>query len=212
MVKTNQNEHSQGANLACEIIKKKRGKGLVMFGALLLALAITGGMFAFTWTTSSATLTTGAASNDFASISANSTGIANITWTPFGRYRGAIPGDTLFDVTPTTGYDGDLEVTVYLANPDELSKNYRFWLVRLQLQDSGGDPVDAQEDTQVLSMDNGQATFYWPSSNYTAGTQYQIECEGGAYVALPWVGAGWADTYDPLLFAQVTQAGIKTTP
>ena len=191
--------------------ERERSKKPIFVTALLLALAITGGLFAYTWTTATATLTVTAATSDFASVTANGTGIAAITWQPFGRYRGTIPAGTLFNVTPATGYNGDLEVTVYLANPDELSENYRAWIMRLQLTD-GTDPVDAQDGTQVLSMDNGQASFYWPSANYTPGTTYFVEATGGSYVGLPWVGSGWASTYDPVLFVQVTQAGLKSTP
>ena len=191
--------------------EKERSRKPLFVTALLLALAISGGLFAYTWTTATATLVAQTTYGDFASVTANTAGIANITWTPFGRYRGGIPEGILFNVTPTTGYDGDLEVTVYLANADELSKNYRFWMIRLQLLD-GSTPVDAQGDTQVLTLNNGQASFYWSSSNYTAGTTYDIKCTGGSYIGLPWVGSGWADSYDPLLFVEVTQAGLKTTP
>ena len=191
--------------------EKERSRKPLFITAILLALAISGGLFAYTWTTATATLVAGTTVGDFASVTANTAGISNVTWTPFGRYRGAIPAGTLFNVTPTTGYDGDLEVTVYLANADELSKNYRFWMIRLQLTD-GTNPVDAQEATQVLTLNNGQSSFYWPSSNYTAGTIYDVECTGGSYIGLPWVGTGWADSYDPLLFCEVTQAGLKTTP
>ena len=190
--------------------EKERSRKPLFITALLLALAISGGLFAFTWTTATATLTVTTVTGDFASVAANTTGIAAVTWQPFGRYRGAIPAGNLFDVTPTTGYDGDLEVTVYLANPDELSKNYRFWMIRLQLID-GGNPVDAQMGTQVLTLNNGQAGFYWPSANYTAGNTYFVKCMGGAYVGLPWVGTGYS-TYDPVLFCEVTQAGLKSTP
>jgi len=192
--------------------EERSGRGLVLFGAFLLTLAITGGLFAYTFVTQSATLEVTTAGGDFASITANSTGIDAVeNYQPFGRYRGTIPSGNLFDVTPTANYTGDLEVTVYLANPDELSKNYRFWLLRLELQDSGTTEVDAQGETQVLTLDNSEVTFYWPSDNYTDGTEYYITCEGGAYVGLPWVGTGWSGgTYNPLLFAQVTQAGLET--
>jgi hypothetical protein len=192
--------------------EKGRSKKPIFVIAALLALAVTGGLFAYTWTTATATLDVSPASSDFASVTANTTGITAITWTPFGRYRGTIPAGTLFNITPASGYNGDLEVTVYLANPDELSENYRAWLLRLELWDDGDNPVDAQEDTQVLSLDNGEATFYWPSSNYTPGDIYYIRAIGGSYVGLPWVGTGWSNTYDPLLFVQVTQAGLKGTP
>ncbi len=188
--------------------EKERSRKPLFVTALLLALAITGGLFAYTWTTASVTIAVTTATSDFASITGNTTGGAAMDYQPFGRYRGNIPAGTLFNTTPTTGYSGDLEVTVYLANPDELTQNYRFWMLRLELEDGTGTNVDAQGGTQVLSLNNGQASFYWPSSNYTAGTEYYVKATGGSYIGLPWVGAGWASTYSPLLFAEVTQAGL----
>jgi len=187
---------------------KQRSRKPVFVAALLLALAISGGLFAYTWTTTSATLTLTAAGGDFASVAANTTGISSVTWQPFGRYRGTIPAGNLFDVMPETGYTGDLEVTVYLANADELSKNYRFWMIRLQFVDSTGNACDVQGGTQVLSLNNGQASFYTTSTNYTAGSWHYVKCIGGSYIGLPWVGSGWDSTYNPLLFCEVTQAGL----
>lgn len=192
--------------------ERERSRKPLFVTALLLALAVTGGLFAYTWTTASVEISVTTAAGDFASITANTSGATAMDYQPFGRYRGTIPAGNLFDVTPTAGYDGDLEVTVYLANPDELSQNYRAWLLRLQLIDNASTPVDAQEGTQVLSLDNSLASFYWPSSNYTAGDWYFVKCTGGSYVGLPWVGSGWGTTHKPLLFCQVTQAGLKSTP
>ena len=192
--------------------EKERSRKPLFITALLLALAISGGLFAYTWTTATATLIAQTTVGDFASVTANSTGIVQITWTPFGRYRGSIPGPhNLFDVTVDSAYDGDIEVTVYLANADELSKNYRFWMLRLEFVDGTGNPDDIQGGVQVLSLNNGQASFYSTSTNYTAGTASYVRCAGGSYIGLPWAG-GWADSYDPVLFVEVTQAGLKTTP
>lgn len=191
--------------------EKERSRKPLFVTALLLALAITGGLFAYTWTTASVEISVSDVTGDFASITGNTTGAAAMEYEPFGKYRGSIPSGTLFNVTPTSGYDGDLEVTVYLANPDELSQNYRAWLLRLQLVDNTDNTVDAQGGTQVLSLENSLASFYWLSANYTAGTEYYVKCMGGSYVGLPWVGTGYS-TYKPLLFCQVTQAGLKSTP
>ncbi len=187
--------------------EKERSRKPLFVTAILLALAITGGLFAYTWTTASVTIAVTTATSDFATVTGNTTGGAAMDYQPFGRYRGNIPAGTLFNVDPAEGYSGDLEVTVYLSNPDELTQNYRFWMIRLQLTD-GSNPVDAQGGTQVLSLNNGQASFYWPSANYTDATEYYVEATGGSYIGLPWVGTGWASTYSPLLFCEVTQAGL----
>ncbi len=188
--------------------ERERSRKPIFVSALLLALAISGGLFAYTGTTTSVSIGVTAATSDFANVTSNLSG--SVTYQPFGRYRGNIPAGNLFDVTPAADYNGDLEVTVYLANPDELTQNYRFWLMRIDLQNGSGTRVDAQGESQVLSLDNGRASFYWPSSNYTAGTPYYIESAGGSYIGLPWVGSGWSDTFDPLLFVEVTQAGLSS--
>ncbi len=185
--------------------EEKSRRGLVMLGAFLLTLAITGGIFAYTFTTATVTMLVTTASSDFAMISANRT---VLTYQPFGTYRGAIPTGNLFNITPASGYTGDLEVTVYLSNPDELTKNYRYWLLRLQLTDNstGHNPVDAQGGTQVLTMENGHASFYFNSANFTSmNGPWCIWTTGGSYMGLPW-GTGWGTTYQPLLFSVVTHA------
>lgn len=188
-------------------VEKKRSRVPILATAIMLALAITGGVFAYTYTTASATLTLTSATGDFASISTNATGVSSITWKPFGKYRGVIPAGTVFNVTPTTGYTGDVEVKVYLSNMDELTKNYSFYMMRLRLENSLGTPVDAEGIEQILTMENGVASFYFPSSNFTPGTTYYVVNKGGSYIGFPFASGGWATTYDPTLYAQVTQAG-----
>ncbi len=133
-------------------------------------------------------------------------GSANVTWNLFGRQRGTIPTGTLFDVKPASGYTGDLEVTVYLANPDEWSKNYRFWNMRLQLVNGSDVTADSQGLSQVLSMDNGKATFFFPSENITGDTYY-LNCLGGGWVALPYIPGHTYTVQNPQLFCEVTQSG-----
>ena len=44
---------------------------------------------------------------------------------------------------------------VYLSNVDDLSNNYSFWMMRLELTDStASDNVSVEGITQVLSLDN----------------------------------------------------------
>ena len=156
--------------------EEKGGRGLVLFGALLLALAVTGGLFAYTYTSTSTTITVTLGSSDYADISANSTP----DYTILGRTRGTIAAATLFNVDKNTSYSGDLEVNVYLSNVDELTKDYSFWMMRLELQDVGGSKVDIETITQVLSLDNPMVSF--ACDNWTAFDRY-IKVLGGSYRA-----------------------------
>ncbi len=180
---------------------KKRSRAPMLVTALLLALAVTSGVFAYTFTTASVTLTVTGSATDFAAVTAeNATGI---TWALVGRHRGAFAGGTLFNVTPATAYNGDIEVSVYLSNMDELTTNYRFFFMRLQFVDSGNVTADAEGITQLLTLENGVASFY--CDNLTPGTTYYVKLLGGAYMTYPGV-AGWTKK-NPVIYAQVTQAG-----
>jgi len=179
--------------------EEKGSRGLALLGAFLLTLAITGGLFAFTYTTTSKTITVGVGVGDFASVSDNG---ADLDYTVLGRVRGTMGPGLLFDVLKTTGYTADLEVNVYLSNIDELQKDYSFWMMRLQLTDAAGNPVDIESSTQILSLDTPFVTF--ACDNWTEGTYRYIECEGGTYRAFPF---SWLSGENPQIFAQVVQAG-----
>jgi len=177
--------------------EEKSRKGLVMLGALLLTLVITGGLFAYTYTTDSTTISATAVASDYADVSAN----ASISYTFHGRERGKIDGGMLFDVTRASGYTGDLEVNVYLANVDELQNDYSFWMLRVELTDSANVSKDLEGITQVLSLDNPFVTFIcsdWAVPRY-------VNALGGTYRAFPNVHG--LTGYNPLIFCQVNQVG-----
>ena len=172
--------------------------------ALLLALVITGGLFAYAYTTATTSLSVTGATADYASITTNMT---VPSYNVFGSYRGAIQAGTLFNVTPDTNYTGDIGINVYLDNIDEIGYKYGFFLVKVQLVDSGGSYVDVEGLDKPLSMNNGMVSFV--STNMTGGTTYYIKVTGGVYRAFPWAyltGAGGA--YAPSFTAEVVQAGL----
>jgi len=177
----------------------KSRKSLVLLGAFLLALAITGGLFAYTYTVTSTEIDVTGVSADYANISVNSTPAA---YTLVGRIKGTIGAATLFDVTRTGGYTGDLEIQISLANADELVQDYSFWMIRLEFTDIAGNKVDAEGVTQVISLDDPTASFV--CDNWTVATRY-VECLGGSYRALP-TALGALPGNDPLIFAKVVQA------
>ena len=186
-------------------VERNRSRVPLLMTALLLALAITGGVFAFTYTTASATITLTSADSDYAAVASNST-VAG--WKPYGKVRGTIGAGNLFNVTPGPSYEnvGDLQVKVYLSNLNQLGKNYSFFMMRLELQNALGAAVDAEGITQVLSIENGVVSFYWPSENFTGGTTYYIKALGGTYISYPF-SEGLSTTYSPVFYAQVLQAG-----
>jgi hypothetical protein len=180
----------------------KSTRAVVLLGSLLLTLVITGGLFAYAYTTDTASITVDAVSVDFADVSANGT---PLDYDIQGRVKGAIGAGGLFDITKDTNYTGDLEVIVSLANADKLVENYSFWMMRVEFTDSGLTKVDAENMTQVISLNNPEVTFYVDSSDLT-GTKY-VRTPGGSFRAFPAAGGlENGDDYDPMLFCTVVQA------
>ena len=174
--------------------------------ALVASLAITGGMFAYAYTTSSVSMTVTGASSDFASITGNSTGAP--TFTAFGSYRGAIPAGYIFDVVPDTNYTGDVAINVYLDNIDQIGYKYGTFMVKLNLVDpSDNGTMDKDGFDRVLSVNNGVVSFL--SDNMTGGSSYHIMVKGGVYRTYPWsylngIGGSW----NPSFTAEVAQVGL----
>jgi hypothetical protein len=183
--------------------EEKSRRPMVLLGAFLLVLAITGGMFAYTQTTQLATITVGGGGTDFVTLTANATP----NYTVLGNFRGTIPTAIMFDVTRDSNYTGDLVVDVYLNNPDDLETDYKSWMMRVQLTDAAGNPVDTQAKTEIISLDKPFATFEIDVGvNMTSGTGYSayIECDGGSYKTF---GHGWITPEQPQIYANVVQAG-----
>ena len=179
------------------MIRLKNKGQLVLLGTFLLTLAITGGLFAYAYTTDTVTISATARAGDFADVSDNG---ASLTYDFHGRVRGAIPEGNLFDITRGEYYTGDLEVNVYVSNVDELQQDYGFWMLRVGLTDTANAAVDQEAITQVLSLDNPFVTFIcddWTETRY-------VHLFGGTYRAFPDVHG--LTGHNPLIFAQVNQA------
>ena len=118
---------------------RKRSKTPLLLVALLLALAATGGFFAYTYTTASATISA-IADSDYATVAVEDT--LEFTTRVFGNYRGNLPTGNLFSITPDADYTGDLNVKVYLANADELTLAYKHLNMKFEIQDDNGETVN----------------------------------------------------------------------
>ena len=197
----------------CDELSFKTGSKVpVLLVALLAALAATGGVFAYTFFTATATIGVTAASADFVEVSANMT---VISWTAPGYFMGAVNTGDLFTIdTQPAGYVGDFVATVYLSNAEQLSKVYRVLVLRLELWDNvGAAQVDINGDGVVnalghadyalLTLRNGATDMFvtQPSPPST----YNVKLAGGFYRTHIW-GLGWGVGHQaPQLLIEVAQ-------
>lgn len=183
-----------------------------LIGALLLALAVTGSVFAFGFINASASLTNvDLTDSNFADVSENATGTANISWTAYGWFKGAIDGpNELFDILPADNAIGDLVITVSLGNADSLVDQYRVLALQLEVVDANtgatkdinesggaGDP----DDWVMLTLDNGSVSMFTNSNN---GDPMIVRIKSGFYITHVRPHAGWT-AVQPQFFCEVAQ-------
>lgn len=167
--------------------------------AIAAVLIATGGIFAYTYTTATATIGVTAIQSDFAEVSANGTYSAP---TVFGRFTGTWPSGPLFDITPYPTYSGDLVIRVYLVNTGSLIRYYEHLNMSLEFWDTTNTSADEQGIIQVLNLQNSEVLFTWPSLNGTP--PYRVELTGGSYRLHPWkTMAGGSVT--PQVWCEITQ-------
>ncbi|HEY32962.1 MAG TPA: hypothetical protein G4O10_07635 [Dehalococcoidia bacterium] len=177
---------------------KKRGKRFFLIGAVLLALIITGGLFAFTATTTTVSLAlTG--TSDFASVTAAG---SPPTWTVWGQYKGSVTAGDLFTVTPEASFTGDMVVQLTLANSQDLVETYRALVLEIEIYDSQATPVQVGT-TEYLTLGKGDITIEIDQTGLTA--PYTVQLTGGSYVTNR---SGWAaGSEDPSILCEVIQKG-----
>ncbi len=116
--------------------------------------------------------------------------------------EGEVPAGGLSAVTPNADYAGDLVVKAYLTNSGSLTKAYDSLEIQLYLTDS----IEAGQipDYQVLSLNNGVATFHLTNSD---GISLTLSVTGGSYRLnssfFPEWEEGW--TVIPELYFEVSQ-------
>ncbi len=175
-----------------------------LVAGMMLSLTVTGGLFAYAYTSDTGSISVTSGLDDFADVTDN---VTVASWKVFGSYRGTIGSGTLFNVTPTTDYPGDMEVNVYLSNLDDLGKTYGMFLMRITLVDSGDTPIDKEGIVKPLTLQNGVVSFIAESGDFTAGTTYFIKTTGGVYRAYAWAYLSGKTIYGPTFHAEVVQAG-----
>jgi hypothetical protein len=167
--------------------------------AIVAVLVVTGGVFASTYTTATATIGVTAIESDFAVATENLTVGAP---TVFGNYAGTWSSGTLFSVTPHGSYTGDLIIRVYLVNSGELSRQYEHLNMELQFWDSDNTTADEQGEVQVLTLQNSDVIFSW--ENGTGNSPYKVELTGGSYRLHPWKSMT-GGSVQPQLWLEITQ-------
>ena len=179
-------------------------------GALLLALAVTGGIFAFGFINASTTLIATTINSNFADVTVNTTGVAACTWNAFGFFKGAIPGpNSIFNVTPAPGYTGDLVTTVTFGNADQLIKRYRVLALQLEMVDANTNlPLDINEsgvsdnnDWVMLTLDNGSVSMFTKAGT----TPMSVRVKRGFYITHVYPSLGWSGAASPDLYCEVAQ-------
>jgi molybdopterin converting factor small subunit len=192
-----------------------KGVGAYLVGAVLLALAVTGSVFAFGFINGTATLNAaGQLKNNFADVTANSTGIAALSWNAYGYYKGKIDcgptannGTSIFNIdTFNSGYTGDLVVTVSLGNADDLAKAYRQLSLTLVMCDQTGASMDISagngSNFVILTLDNGSVSMYPTMS----GNMTTVRVKNAFYITHAKPNAGWGNADpSPDLFCEVAQ-------
>lgn len=170
----------------------------ILIIALVALLVVTGGMFAYTFTTATATIGVTAPTSDFATITAG-----NVTApTVFGKFTGTWPPSDIYTITPDAAYTGDLVISVYLVNAGELIRQYQHLNMKLEFLDSANATADEQAEVQVINLQNSQVLFTWA---YNAGdSPYKIRLSGGSFRIHPFKSLT-GGSYQPQLWAEITQ-------
>ena len=171
----------------------------ILLIALVALLVVTGGMFAYAFTTATATIGVVAPTSDFANITTSS----NISApTVFGKFTGTWPANTLFDITPDPNYTGDLVIRVYMVNAGQLIRQYHHINMTLEFQDSDNSTADEQGTFQVINMQNAEALFTW--ANAPGNNTYKVQLTGGSYRLHPFKTLT-GGSYQPQIWCEITQ-------
>jgi hypothetical protein len=190
-----------------------RHVGLFLVGAAILALAVTGSVFAFGFINATGTLGGTAVNANFADVTANNSltdGMGSFNWNVYGFYKGSITSNnaTIFNVRPAAGYPGDLETTITLGNADQLARIYKVFALQIQAVDPANPnvPLDISagngQTWAILSLDNGSVSLF------TAGSaNLSIQVKSGFYISHAYPATGWpsGSSASPQLFAEVSQ-------
>ncbi|MBA7636062.1 hypothetical protein ES703_43675 [subsurface metagenome] len=186
-----------GDNDSLTFTQKSR-KGLFFIGAILLALAITGGIFAYGATADIVDLDL-TAQSDFAAVLENT--VDPPSWDVWGSYKGSVGTGTLFTVTADAvgGWTGDMSVILTITNAHDLVAAYRILVLEIEVH-NGVDALASGSTTEYLTLGVGEVSIEF--TQLTVGP-YTVQITDGFYITHR---GGWAaNAEDPSIFCQVLQ-------
>ncbi|HSW58947.1 MAG TPA: hypothetical protein VLH15_11115 [Dehalococcoidales bacterium] len=186
-------------------------KGFLFFIALMVLLSATAITFARNTATTTVSISAAGASAS-GNVATNVSGISGVanniklqystgaaapfthvapTWNPVITQPGSITAGDLYYFN-STGYAGDMLVTVYITNPSELSQNYSYLNLEINIRSGGsgawvqstladGSPIG----TVYLTLVNGFTSFI-----LSGNTAYNISIDGGNYYCIDTDAAG----------------------
>lgn len=209
-------------------------KRLYLVIALLVALAVTAGTFAYTQTsaTTGPTIIKAGVGGAFATVSTTEpidgstyvTGNASPSWSPSVDAAGSITEGDLYYIDVGT-YTGDILVTIYLNNPAALLKNYSFLNMAICAYGAiynettstwswEGSPISQFMNggyNCYLTLTNGYVSFILKASETTAASvadstnsYFAITIEGGSYYCISTTAEG--GSLSPDFYIDIRQA------
>ncbi len=183
--------------------------------AILVAVVLSGGTYAYTYTTAGVTIGATADPKDIATVYAGATPPSGWTapsgygvppsWSPVINTAGSITKGSIFWIDPGN-YTGDLLVTVYLTNSAALTSYYTYVNMAMMVH-SSPDGTTWSEVTNppfktagkynyYLALTNGYAQFKLPGGN-----KYHIAIDNGV-----WYCINTSGIVDPSYYCEVGQA------
>ena len=149
-------------------------KKLYLIAALVLVLVLSGGLYAYTYTTAAGTIGIAAPTGAIATYNETAT---QPDWDSVtdnlseNTTCGECPTGELFEVTPNPSYSGDLQLGIYLTNTADLIKAYQY--LNMEVYVGGSDSASETPNYRLLSLQNGQASFSLGGLQATSGNWTQ---------------------------------------
>jgi hypothetical protein len=167
---------------------KKGGKIPVLAGALLLALAITGGVFAYGFVGGMITFPAGVGLPIFANVTLHTpVGMGNVTAGTWGN----ITGHSLANITRHANYTGDMTFRVHLVEAGDLARSFQHLNLKMNIT-TLATPHPAPTE-RLITLHNAEATF--DVTGFPGTRNYTVWLVHGSFHALATV-----DTSLPLSF------------